>query len=335
MNILIIGPSSPPFGGVSVFINRYRRELSASGHLVEVLDKCRLKLIRFYLSHLLIPFKKYDVISINVASFYVLMLLFLLGLSRKMQVIDHNWRQLEEWNVIKKRLFSIFIRQSREVILVGQHLRTYYQDHHVALPCATRVQNTFIPPPLEEEETIYHTYPAEVRRFVQQRAPLLIGNASSIMFYRGIDLYGLDMCVELVAALKPMYPNVGLVFALADICDHEYFEKIMQRIDELGIKENFCFMTGQKELWPLFRKADLSVRPTYSDGYGISVAESLFLGCATVASDVCERAEGTLVFPNRNQQGFELRCHEVLELWSARQETFESFVEQVHAFAGD
>lgn len=339
MKILLIGPSSPPIGGVSVFVKRYRRELRVADHAVDVLDKGRLTILKFYLSHFLIPFKRYDVISVNVASFYVLMLLYLLGLSQKTQVIDHNWRQLEDWNGIKRRLFSAFIGKSKEVVLVGPHLQSYYQRYGVVLPRATRVQHTFIPPPLEDEDEVYRTYPIEVQRFVKRRAPLLIGNASSMMFYRGVDLYGLDMCVELIAELKPRYPNIGLLFALADVCDRTYFEKIRSRIDELGIRENFCFMTGQKELWPLFRRADLSIRPTYSDGYGISVAESLFLGCATVASDVCERADGAIVFPNRDQKMFNLKCGEVLLLWRARrqqqQEQVETFVERARACSGD
>ncbi len=46
--------------------------------------------------------------------------------------------------------------------------------------------------------------------------------------------------------------------------------------------------------------ADLMVRPTYRDGYGISVAEALHFGCPAIASDVCRRAKGAIIFKNRD-----------------------------------
>jgi glycosyltransferase involved in cell wall biosynthesis len=127
---------------------------------------------------------------------------------------------------------------------------------------------------LEDEESILKTYPSEVKEFAASRRPLIVANAFQIVFYRGVDLYGLDMCVEVVAALKESYPHVGLIFAVAEVGEAAYFEKIKRRIDELGIEDNFLFLTGQRELWPLFRRADLMVRPTCSDAYGISVAEA-------------------------------------------------------------
>jgi glycosyltransferase involved in cell wall biosynthesis len=109
------------------------------------------------------------------------------------------------------------------------------------------------------------------------------------------------MCVQLLSGLREEYPDIGLLFALAEIGDNRYYDKIRMKINELGIQENIHFMLGQKELWPLFKKADLMVRPTYIDGYGISVAEALYLGCPAIASDVCKRPDGTILFRNRDE----------------------------------
>ena len=68
----------------------------------------------------------------------------------------------------------------------------------------------------------------------------------------------------------------------------------------MGKPDRFYFMTGQKEIWPLFKKTDLMIRPTYSDGYGISIAESLYFGCPAIASNVCLRPKGTILFKNRD-----------------------------------
>ena len=109
------------------------------------------------------------------------------------------------------------------------------------------------------------------------------------------------MCIELTAKLKNIYPNLGFIFALAnEKVNMEYIDKMHLRIKELNLEENFYFLTGQKELWPIFKKASLMIRPTNTDGYGVSIAEALYFGCPAIASDVCDRPEGTILFKNRN-----------------------------------
>lgn len=327
MRVLMIGPCPPPLGGVSVFIKRYKQKMENAGHEVTVLDPCSLSKVRYCASLFLTAREKYDLISINVASFYVLAIIFLVGLASRAQVIDHNWRQLERWSFFKVRLFSYMVNRCRELILVGSHLKAYYRGHRVSLPLnRVRVQNAFIHPPVEDEPKILETYSSDVHKFVESRSPLLVANGSGITFYHGVDIYGLDMCVELVAALKKNNENIGLLFALADISDQEYYEDINRRIDELGIRDNFYFMTGQKELWPLLKKADLMVRPTCTDGYCTSVAEARAFGCAVVASDVCQRAGGSVIFANRKGEDLLLKCDEVLS--ATRQEAREGADEE-------
>jgi glycosyltransferase involved in cell wall biosynthesis len=132
------------------------------------------------------------------------------------------------------------------------------------------------------------------------------------VFYQGVDLYGLDLCVDLVSELKKIYPQIGLLFALAEIGETTYFEETIHRIRKKTIADNFFFMTGQKELWPLFKKCDLMVRPTYSDGYGISIAEALYFHCPAVASDVGGRPEGTILFRNRDFDDFLCKVKNIL-----------------------
>ena len=70
------------------------------------------------------------------------------------------------------------------------------------------------------------------------------------------------------------------------------------KITEYNLNDNFHFITGQKEIWPLFKKADILIRPTYSDGYSVSIEEAMSLGCKVIASEGFERAKGTIEFQN-------------------------------------
>ncbi len=71
-------------------------------------------------------------------------------------------------------------------------------------------------------------------------------------------------------------------------------------------------MLDNTELWPLFENADLMVRPTCVDAYGVSIAEALYFDCPAIASDVCERPDGTVLFRNRDQSDFLEKCRYVL-----------------------
>lgn len=297
-----------------MYLSRHKRLLEREGHDVSVLDPTKMSRAAYCARLLSVPAGRYDLIANHVQSFYVMLILLVTGMAGRTEVVDWNWRQLENWAGWKTRLYGAFVRRCKAVILSGAHLASYYREHGVSLPEGkARGLDPFIPPPLEDEEAILATYPAGVKDFAANRRPLVVANAFQIVFYRGVDLYGLDMCVGLVAALKDSHPNVGLVFALAEVGDEAYFEKMKRKIDELGVKDNFFFLTGQRELWPLFRRADLMVRPTCSDGYGISVAEALYLGCPAVASDVCERAPGTVTFANRDAEDFLLKCRRALD----------------------
>ena len=55
-------------------------------------------------------------------------------------------------------------------------------------------------------------------------------------------------------------------------------------------------LVGDHRLLPYLAKADLYLRCTLSDTFGASVAESLSLQVPVVASDVCERPSGTIIF---------------------------------------
>lgn len=313
MKVLLIGSHPPPLGGVGVFIKRHKHELEAGGHEADVLDPVRLTNARLLRELLLAPARRYDLILLNFPSLKIMAVLLLLGLAGRTEVWDHNWPFLEGWGRARRDFYRLFLRRSRGLVLVSPRLKDYYREHGVELPAATRVQAPFIPPPAADEGPILESYPPELRDFVAGRRPLIVANAFAIVFHKGVDLYGLDMCVRLLAGLKESYPQAGLLFALADVGDADYFGRVTREIEARGLRDDFRFLTGQKELWPLFKRADLLVRPTLTDGSAVSVAEALHFGCPVVASDVADRPAGAVVFRSRDDEDFLRKCREVLD----------------------
>ena len=312
MKVLLIGSCPPPLGGVSVFLKRYRQKLEAEGHTVDVIDPHRLTKPALYRELLRACGRGYDLLSLNFPSFHIMMLLLLRGRAAKVEVWDHNWRVLEGWNPLRRSLYELFLRRARSLILVAPHVADYYRRHGVEPPPTTVVRHAFLPPPAAEEAAVVGTYPADVLEFARTRRPLVVANAFRLVLEGGVDLYGLDMCVRLAAALKEEYPRAGLLFALAEVGDEDYYARVRREIDARGLGENFLFMTGQRELWPLLGRADLMVRPTSADGYAVSVAEALHLGCPVVASDVSERPPGASLFAARDDEDFLTKCRAAL-----------------------
>ena len=62
-----------------------------------------------------------------------------------------------------------------------------------------------------------------------------------------------------------------------------------------------------------FKRTNLMLRPTYIDGYGVSIEEAIFFGSPAIASDVCERPKGTILFKNRNIDDLYSKIINILE----------------------
>ncbi len=296
-----IGPMPPPLGGISVYLYRLSKKNDDSNTLF--IDETSIDKYQF-LKVLLSGGR--NLIVYHSPSLHRRVLLYLASLfsTNRYAIISHGQgleNSYNQSNLLIKWLLKKTILKAEYIQVVGKHLVEFlitvgYEKNKI------KVQNAFIEPPLDDEDRILKTYSDKLNNFISTKEKIIIANASALVFYKdGSDLYGLDMCIELTSKLKKEYPNVGFIFALAnEKANVEYLNKMKQKIKELEIEQNFYFITGQKELWPLFKKADLMIRPTTTDGDALSIREAMYLGCPAVASDVSDRPKGTIMFKNRD-----------------------------------
>jgi len=310
-NVLIIGPYPPPLGGVSVHIYRLHKILHNSV-VLDVSDKKKVNLLKKLL------FENYDAVHLHSYDIRITLLLMLLKHIKGFDIIatSHNSRLFVKKNKIIKFINVRFFNYINTLIVVSKHILDDYRERKIKLPKKIIVESAFLPPPLEEENQILKSYPKELFDFLEKFDHTIAANAFRIVFYKNEDLYGLDLCVELMNLLKTNgHKNIGFIFALADEnVNNEYFQKIKRKIKELGIENNFYFLTGQRELWPLFKKVKLMIRPTNTDGYSISIMEAAYFDCPTIASDVCVRPSETIIFKNRDVHDLYIKVSEVLKL---------------------
>jgi glycosyltransferase involved in cell wall biosynthesis len=145
-------------------------------------------------------------------------------------------------------------------------------------------------------------------------SPLLSVYGYRLWLENGIDVYGFDMCIELVKRLKNQYPKIGLVISLPCIYLQEYYNTLAVRVSRDGLSENILFYTEpMDEAYPLWKASDIYLRPTSTDGDAVAIREALSLGTPVVASDIVSRPQGVNLYHHREQSGFFETVSAVLE----------------------
>ncbi|MFP8873321.1 MAG: glycosyltransferase family 4 protein, partial [Myxococcota bacterium] len=176
----------------------------------------------------------------------------------------------------------------------------------------THILPAFIPPAEGDDDE--RAIPEEIRRFANSHDPTLLAIGAPVL-EQGIDLYGIDMTLDLVDTLRSDYPKIGVIWALLEFIGSrpEYAEKMRTEVQRRGLEDHWLFIPPQEIFYPLYGLADLFVRPTSSDGDAISVRESLHFGLPLVASDAIPRPEGVTTFETRNAAAFERSVRATLQ----------------------
>jgi len=322
MKISLVGVYPPPYGGRSIHIQRLKKRLEEEGVTCTIYDNSGvfkkennviiMKRTSTWLIGQLLHGTE-NIIHCHNYSPKLLILFSLLSLLKGKRVIFalHSFRYSpEDLDLWDKFAFWLVIRARVYFITVGPEIKEKIVSLGVK-PEYVEVIPSFIPPAIREEEIA--GIPQEVWYFIDNHSPVISANAFKISFYNDQDLYGIDMCLDLCANLKKDYPQTGFVFCLPDIGDYDYFHKMKQRIAQKGIENNFLFQTEPCQFYPILMKSDVFVRPTNTDGYGVSIAEAIYFKVPAVASDVCPRPEGTILFKSRDIGDFTLKVEDVLD----------------------
>jgi glycosyltransferase involved in cell wall biosynthesis len=303
--IIIIGPHPPPFGGVVAHIKRTKAKLERQNNIVHIFDATKEKQSFF---KKLLSYKP-DVVIVHEPSLSRKRLLTTTLLKKvfryKIISVEHNCRILYNYSKFNKKLFQKLIKSVDSIVVIGKNTETCYFDNKaIKINSIISVESPYLPPNFSEEEEILKKHPQHIHDFIHAHSPLITANAFAPSLINGEDMYGFDMCVELIRNLKKTYPNIGLLFGICIMGTKEqqkHLKKIVSTVKSLKLENSFCFFTGTQEFWPLIKKSDLFVRPTLSDTFGLSVQEAIDVGVPCVASDVCIRPKGTILFCKKNQ----------------------------------
>lgn len=324
MKIALIGSYPPPYGGISIHIQRMKEQLQRRGIEVVIYDgsgtvkdeenvvcigNFKKWLVKYFL------FAKEDVIHCHIPNWMIRVIIgFMSFLGKKTVITIHGQSlsdSLKKGSWFRKKLIKFAINHTSFVIADNKKIEELLLNLEVK-PEKVSIITPFIPPDVKEED--YKKVPKYVWDFMKSHKPIISANAFQINFYNGIDLYGLDMIVDLVFQLKKYYQNTGIVICLPNIGDEKYFEKLKQQIREKKVEDNVLFITEPlPEVYPIWKESDLFVRPTCTDGDALSIREALHFKIPAITSDAVPRPEGVILFKNRDAQDFITTTKNVLD----------------------
>lgn len=95
---------------------------------------------------------------------------------------------------------------------------------------------------------------------------------------------GIEFLLEAVSLLKSQLD--GYTVTIAGEGDKEYISFLKSKTKELGIDKmvDFCGGVYGERKWELYRNADVFVLPTYSENFGIVIAEALASGTPVITT---------------------------------------------------
>lgn len=340
LTIVLIGSYPPPYGGVSVHIQRLQTFLSNNGvhcivyeynkpcsHLKNNENIINIRKIKNW-RHILNP--KGRVIHIHNSRLNlkkIIIYSLLCKLRGKNVIITYHaltpLYEAEHFSWLKKRIAKLSSKFVFHYIAVSPQIKNKLVFLNINSNKISVIP-AFLPPAIKQRDI--DDIPQEIWDFVKNHSPIISANAFKISFYNNQDLYGVNMCIDLCANLQNAYPKIGLVFCLPDIGDYDYFDKMKRRITEKGIENNFLFVTQPYQLYPLLMKSDIFVRPTNTDGDAVSIREALYFKIPVVASDVVLRPEMAILFKNRDINAFTLKVKDILNNYEWHKKKLEPLI---------
>ena len=323
LKVDIIGTYPPPVGGTSVHLQRLYESCKKDGIKSVVYDTAsRFKKM---------PCEDNEVIQVNNYMKFFIKYLF----NRRAQIIHshtHGWKE-RAMLTFKARLcrqkviftFHSFRDEKSEMTLIEKICALYaIKRAHYYIATNSIVKEKLISWGVSKKlisEVSPFIYPdikksnvldGEIISFVKEFDFIICANGSNNDKYKGSDIYGLDMCIELHSVLQERY-NCGFVYVLTKTTDISYLNEMKERISSKRIKNSFLIVEKPVDFLELLKVSKLFVRPSCTDSRPLSVEESIALGCPVVASDVCWHPESSILFEGRNQEYFNRKVKYVLE----------------------
>jgi len=311
--VLEVGGLPPPYGGITVHIERLTREATSAGFSVSVADPIPdarsdksdawndvLVPLRgpspLKLAQLLLACGHADLIHFHASALDNLWVVGLAAPLFKRPYIAsiHGGNFPQRWTEIsafKRRVIADFLSRAHAVVCVSEPLRAFTEQ--IAPTAKTLVSPAFIPP--VRPQTIHPAVEA------------LRTRCEKLVLTSGFPLknYGIESFTSALTELSNEF-SLGAVVVLYPTSDPTHPDRY--RREEDGVRSSlekfahaFRTVVVLEDMAPeVFASVqmgcDVFVRNTQTDGDSVALREAAYLGCQIVASSCTARPQGSVLF---------------------------------------
>lgn len=320
-----IGTVPPPYGGISVYIKRLISNLTKDGYKVggyyvpDIVNKefnssplfekwtwfetykYPIKIWKF-----LNTARKYKIFhshcSLEMMS-YLWTVKFLF--SKHIIITVHNsmvCNYYKKTNFIN-RFFINRMLQTDKVTWIA--VSKEGKEQLESLPVKSKSPIIVIPAYIPIEQKEHLPLSDSMQSYIDSHNRIISFYGHSFMLNGGEDVYGFESALRMYAEICRQKENIGMIFCIAEIREKEKIEALHRIAVELSINDKIYWQIGAisniKSLW---RQTHIYIRPTSTDGDSVAIREVLDEGAIVIASDVCTRPIGVIVYKYNDLNDF-------------------------------
>lgn len=303
LDVLLVGPYPPPFGGISAHVQRLARSAQAAGLNVAVLNHFQgqkadpLVVGELWRS----PWRYWRAVR-----------------AVRARIVHYHHSR---WSTLIATALALRHVRTRTVATIhGQELEPFLRARIPGVASLTRAAlrsfDVLIAVSVEIEPSLcaagrpvrvipaYLPAPDEPTRPSPQAAAFLRrGTNLVVAAYRlttddqGRTIYGLETAVGAFASLAPVRPDLQLAVFLATAPgshrERELLASVIDAVPDEHLRSRIGVFCGEP-LTPALGLTAVYLRPTLTDGDAVSIREAIAAGVPVVASDVVRRPAGVV-----------------------------------------
>jgi glycosyltransferase involved in cell wall biosynthesis len=311
VDVLLVGPYPPPFGGVSAHVKRLAAAVEAEGITVGVLNHFHTRNVRpLILGDLhrnpLLYWRALRRVEGGIVHYHharwSTMIATAIALSRPdapAAAITVHDRSLDRYLSALTPLGRITrgaLRRFDTLIAVSPEIARVLER---ALPeRSIEVIPAYLP---VGSDDISARLSRQSRDFLNAGRPTLLVGAYRLMpDASGINVYGLGFALDVFTSLAKDYDTLRLAVFLAhgprSRAERKHLTRLQERASAAGVSERFRIIV-EEALVPAFAYECIFLRPSTTDGDAVAIREALAAGKYVVASDVVARPDGVESLP--------------------------------------
>lgn len=323
IRIAIVSSIPPPYGGVSVHVERLLSILRETGvpfclyeqqgksdprRSIVPASRSASWFIRFLL------FTSESIVHLHTSSLpAVVAACYLLSMRRKKCIItfhsEHPIRAYERYGRIVRRIVRIGLQRAAHVVAVSQRVADWVLESGLA-PRRVTVCPAFLPP--TREQLSEDNLSEDIREFLDTHSPIVGTHGWYGSFINGKHVYAFDLLVTLIEEMQRLWPSIGFYTVISGVYEKKHREEIRKTITARGLDRNWLVIERDFHAAALYQKSSVFLRPTLTDGDAVSIRECLWLGVPVLASDAVNRPEGCVTFKTSDLQSLIETLHQML-----------------------